>query len=113
MSIQISKARNHAFHNQGGRCYYCGSPMWQGDVKNFAAKYRISDSAAARFQCTAEHLKPRCEGGGNDENNIVAACIFCNNNRHRRKVAPVPRRYKADIRKRIEKGKWHPKGLHL
>ncbi len=38
MSIQISKARNHAFHNQGGRCYYCGSPMWQGDVKNFAAK---------------------------------------------------------------------------
>lgn len=113
MSIQISKARNHAFHNQGGRCYYCGSPMWQGDVKNFAGKYRISDSAAARFQCTAEHLKPRCEGGGNDENNIVAACIFCNNNRHRRKVAPVPRRYKADIRKRIEKGKWHPKGLHL
>jgi 5-methylcytosine-specific restriction endonuclease McrA len=59
--------------------------MWQEGKKKFAEKYGISELAATRFQCTAEHLKARSDGGSNDTNNIVAACYFCNHTRHTRK----------------------------
>jgi hypothetical protein len=108
-----SKLRLIAFKKQKGRCYYCESPMWHKDIKNFAEKYGISKSAATRFQCTAEHLKARCDGGINEKKNIVAACLFCNNNRHHRKKPPAPSDYRADIRRRLNKGKWHPRDLHL
>lgn len=114
MSPQVIKSRIHAFKNQSGRCYYCGSHMWQDDQKGFAEKYAISVSAAARFQCTAEHLIARCDGGRNGKSNIVAACRTCNSVRHKRKSPPDPPKYKADIQKRLRRGKWLPEHLqHL
>jgi len=109
MPNPIINFRLDAFHNQNGRCFYCGSLMWTKDVKGFAKSNGISEAAAARFQCTAEHLKARCDGGRTNRKNIVAACRFCNNNRHRRKSPPEPNIYKADINKKVKKGKWHPK----
>jgi 5-methylcytosine-specific restriction endonuclease McrA len=111
MPNPISKARLDAFHKQAGLCFYCKSRMWLKDVEYFALKYAISKSAAARFQCTAEHLTARCDGGNNSKKNIVAACFFCNNNRHRRKVPPAPDKYKAQIQMRLKQGKWHPNEL--
>lgn len=111
MPNTIAQKRLVAFQKQSGRCYYCGSPMWLSSKDEFAAKHSISKSAAARFQCTAEHLIARCDGGKSNKSNIVAACIFCNTNRHKRKKTPTPDSYKSYIDKRLRKGKWHPDSL--
>ena len=111
MPSKFSKKRHVAFGKQSGRCYYCGSPMWDNNPKAFATKYGISKSYAARFQCTAEHLWARCEGGNNQESNIVAACLFCNSKRHQRKKPLGPPKYKALIQKLLQQGKWHPQNL--
>jgi len=112
MSNKLSKQRLAAFKKQSGRCYYCNSLMWLKNPKKFAKEYNISESEAARFQCTAEHLMARCDGGNNSSENIVAACRFCNNARHNRKKPPVPAKYKSLVQSRLSKGKWHPHNLH-
>ena len=109
MPKPIVNFRLDAFHNQKGRCFYCASLMWTKDAKCFAKSNSISEAAAARFQCTAEHLRARCDGGRTDRENIVAACRFCNSNRHQRNSPPAPDKYRAYIKKRLKKGKWHPK----
>ncbi len=111
MYKSIAKHRLNAFNNQSGLCYYCKSPMWINDKEGFAIKHKVSRAAAARFQCTAEHLTARCDGGGNSKSNIVAACLFCNNQRHGRKKPPTPLQYREHIKKRLQRGKWHPKEL--
>lgn len=111
MSNKISKKRSAAFKKQSGKCYYCGSPMWEKNPKDFAKKHNITKKYAGRFRCTAEHLMARCDGGKHQESNIVAACIFCNYNRHQRKKTLGPSKYKAHIHKRLQQGKWHPKKL--
>lgn len=111
MSNPISKPRLDAFHHQAGLCYYCKSPMWLNAIEDFAITHDISLSAAARFQCTAEHLIARCDGGSNRKNNIVAACRFCNSKRHQRKIPPSPFKYRVQIQRRLKQGKWHPKEL--
>jgi 5-methylcytosine-specific restriction endonuclease McrA len=85
--------------------------MWEGKPKEFASKHKITKKYAARFQCTAEHLLARCDGGKDQENNIVAACIFCNNKRHQRKKPLGPPKYKALIQKWLQQDKWHPQKL--
>lgn len=112
MSNNFSKQRLTAFKKQSGRCYYCGSHMWLTNVKKFAFEHNISELEAARFQCTAEHMLARCDGGNNSSENIVAACKFCNNTRHKRKNPLVPNKFKSLIHKRLKKGKWHPHELH-
>lgn len=112
MSSRFSKQRLTAFKKQSGRCYYCKSPMWQNNPEEFAIKHGISKSAAARFQCTAEHLLARCDGGKDQESNIVAACLFCNKTRHhKRKNPPNPTEYRKYIKNRLNKGKWFPNSL--
>ena len=111
MPSKFSNKRHVAFSKQSGRCYYCGSPMWNTKPKEFASKHNITKKYAARFQCTAEHLLARCEGGKNQESNIVAACLFCNSKRHQRKKPLGPPKYKALIQKRLQQGKWHPQNL--
>jgi hypothetical protein len=114
MSSNLPKKRLVAFNKQSGRCYYCGSPMWEGNQKEFANKHKITKKYAARFQSTAEHLLARCDGGKDHETNIVGACIFCNRKRHQRKKPLGPPKYRAHIKKRLQQGKWHPKKLrHL
>jgi len=112
MPRKIIYHRKQAFSEQDGRCYYCKFPMWIKDQEGFALKHKISVSEAKKFQCTAEHLQARCDGGGNEKKNIVAACRYCNENRHKRKKPPVPYRYKEMIQNRIKKKKWHPISQH-
>lgn len=111
MSRKISKQRIAAFHNQSGRCYYCDSPIWEDNPKEFAKKHHISNKQAARFKCTAEHLLARCDGGKDLQANIVAACTFCNKTRHQKKNPRCPQEHKAHILKRLKQGKWHPRNI--
>lgn len=94
MPSKFSKQRQIAFSKQSGLCYYCGSPMWESKPKEFANKHKITKKYAGRFQCTAEHLKARCDGGEDHESNIVAACIVCNRKHHQRKNPLGPPKYK-------------------
>ena len=109
MPSSITKSKLNAFQEQNGRCYYCGCHMWLTDKESFAISSAISTSEAAKFQCTAEHLVARCDGGANRKSNIVAACRFCNGVRHRMKAPLAPGKYREHIQKRLVKGKWHPK----
>ena len=107
MSItQIAKHRRSAFDRQNGRCCYCGFLMWQHSAEAFAAEHRISLAQAKHFQCTAEHLQARCDGGNNRTENIAAACKRCNQLRHQRKKAPSPDAYQQFVQERLRKGKW-------
>lgn len=111
MSNTIAKFRLEAFHNQKGLCFYCKSRMWLTDIGSFANKHAIPKATAVRFQCTAEHLTARCEGGKTNKSNIVAACRFCNTKRHQRKNPPDPDQYLTYIKKQLGRGKWLPKEL--
>ena len=71
--------------------------MWEKSPEAFAERYRITLAEAKQFQCTAEHLKARADGGRNSKGNIVAACLACNQNRHRSSEAPDPTAYKEQI----------------
>lgn len=108
MSNSFTKHRAHAFTNQDGRCYYCTARMWLQKSAEFATKHGVSEREAARFQCTAEHLVARQDGGTNQPQNIVAACRFCNVTRHRR-LSPLPSdRYRSLVSRRLNCLKWHP-----
>ena len=113
MPCSIAKHRLAAFNRQEGRCFYCGLPMWLKHPAEFAAKYRISEGAVSRFQCTAEHLKARHDGGTNSDGNIVAACRHCNMTRHRISPPPNPATYQKRVRRRVLAGKWHPRSVLL
>lgn len=103
----LSKLRLSAFRRQNGLCFYCHLPMWTADPLAFAAQYGLSAAQARWFQCTAEHLIARQDGGKDQEGNIAAACLFCNQTRHKRKNPPDPDRYCALVAKRITAGRWH------
>ena len=104
----VSRLRFKAFHRQAGRCYYCGVQMWLGDVADFAVRHRLSRGVARWLQCTAEHLKPRSDGGRDSAQNIVAACSYCNLRRHKgRADAPTPDAYRHLIQLRLSRRRWH------
>jgi 5-methylcytosine-specific restriction endonuclease McrA len=97
MASQLQRSRLHAFDHQGGRCYYCGLPMLLDGQKG-----------PPQLRCTAEHLTAHSEGGKAGQANIVAACLHCNRTRHKRKRPPEPDRYRAEVRRRVERGAWVP-----
>lgn len=107
MTKSLVRYRATAYIRQSGRCFYCGLPMWIGNPREFALRHNITLAQAMRFQCTAEHLEARQDGGSDSAFNIVAACRHCNQNRHRRKKAPSPDRYKELVRRRMNTGRWH------
>jgi len=114
MPNTLSKSRHAAFKRQGGLCYYCGFPIWLEQPTVFVEKYGISKKDSARFQCTAEHLVARQDGGADSRDNIVAACRFCNNGRHRISSPPTPAKFRQYVGRRVHAGKWHPKYIrHL
>lgn len=107
MLTQLVRHRKSAFIAQSHRCFYCDFPMWQSDCKSFAQAHNITLSQAKWFQCTAEHLEARQDGGKDAAENIVAACQWCNQRRHKRKLAPSPNAYRQLVQKRLSKGRWH------
>lgn len=108
-SNKLAKLKIVHANQQNWRCYYCGFPMWQGDPTIFAARYRLPAAALNRFQCTAEHMQPRMNGGEDRRENIVAACQFCNQTRHRMSEVLSPAAFRQHVSKRVRTGKWHPR----
>lgn len=98
---KLSTLRFQAFQAQNGNCYYCGQRMWIHSANE------PRPSPDARFQCTAEHLIARQDGGRDVTSNIVAACWFCNSRRHRSKKPLPPRAYLAHVHRRMSKRKWN------
>ena len=97
MCVRSNKHRHSAYENQSGLCYYCALPMWEDAPDDFARIYKLTIADAMAFQCTAEHLKARCDGGRNSRKNIVAACLYCNQARHRSKEAPSPTDHRRNV----------------
>lgn len=112
MPKNLVKSRTKAFNLQQGRCIYCELPMWTDNPKAFATKYKVTYKAAKLFQCTAEHLKAKQDGGKDVSSNIVAACNYCNQKRHQCKSPKDPISYKQHVTKRLGKGKWHFGSIH-
>jgi hypothetical protein len=109
MSKSLIRTRARAFTLQDGRCIYCSRPMWVSDPQHFAVQQNLTVKQARRFQCTAEHLYPRKDGGDDSRPNIAAACRFCNKHRHMRKAELTPEQFRAHVHARLERGRWHPK----
>jgi len=106
--MSLKKLRTQSFHAQNGRCFYCGACMWLKSPDELGMRPR----SARSFQCTAEHLVARQDGGKDAPGNVVAACCLCNLRRHKRPApAPSPEAYKALVRKRVDKGRWWPNRL--
>ncbi|MBS1999134.1 MAG: HNH endonuclease [Cyanobacteria bacterium SZAS LIN-2] len=107
MPASLKKQRSHAYRNQEARCIYCNAATWDKDPSEFMARYGLTFERAKRFQCTAEHLRARCDGGAHDRSNIAAACLVCNQRRHRFTPAPNPERYAKIVRAAVEQRQWH------
>lgn len=107
MRKSLVRPRTIAYARQSGRCFYCDLPMWSGDPLSFASKHGLTHAQAHRMKCTGEHLLSHQDGGSSAQSNIVAACLWCNQLRHRRKNPPPPDRFKALVRGRMSKGRWH------
>jgi hypothetical protein len=105
---RVTRSRYTAFAAQNGRCYYCSLPMWQRNSEGFRTQYNLTPGDARFLQCTAEHLRARKDGGGDSAENIAAACLRCNRGRHRRKILMEPDKYQTLVRRRMQKGRWHP-----
>lgn len=104
---RLAVIRSAAFQRQNGRCFYCNCPMWQHSPEQFAADHRLTIRQAMSYQCTAEHLRARQDGGRDAPDNIAAACRFCNSGRHKRKVPPPPEKFQRYVQHRMARGAWH------
>ena len=100
----LQTLRTQSFHAQHGHCFYCRARMWLTSPDELGLRQR----SARPYQCTAEHLVARQDGGKDTPDNIVAACHVCNQRRHKRPTpAPSADIYLARVRTRVAKGKWH------
>ena len=106
MSKSLVIPRSNAFSHQNGYCYYYGQPMWNGNPKSFANKYKLTLPQTKSFQCTGEHLKAHQDGGSSSLQNIVAACHFCNQKRHQRKKSLTPKQFKSLVQQRVNRNGW-------
>jgi len=82
--------------------------MWDGNPHAFIKQFGITEGIARRFQCTAEHVVARRDGGKDEGPNIVAACLFCNRTRHKARHPEDATQYANTVRSRLARGGWHP-----
>lgn len=110
MGSRVKKHRQAACARQGGACYYCGCPIWDGDLQSFSRALRIRPRLARHLQATAEHLTARADGGKDSARNIVAACLWCNQQRHRGRAAAAPgaTEYRTRVQQFVAARMWHP-----
>ncbi|WP_372828210.1 HNH endonuclease [Polaromonas sp.] len=109
MSKTLNNSRQAAYRAQAGLCFYCRCAMWTRSSIELTRSYDITKQQAKRLQCTAEHLRPRSEGGSDLPDNIVAACRHCNCTRHKRKIPRSADEHLRRVRSRISGGRWHPR----
>ena len=103
----VKRIRQRKMMAQGGRCYYCGLPMWD-DAAETASSPQSSRTRRTpkALRCTAEHLRARSDGGRDTDENIVAACWYCNSQRHKRRYPHSPEEHRVYVQKRMAAGKW-------
>lgn len=111
MSASIQVFRSRAYKQQGGRCYYCCVRMWQTSPSELGIEH-LCTSASDEVRSTAEHLVPKCDGGSDTATNIVAACARCNGGRHKRRRVLDPQAFRAFVRRRIARGRWHQRWVY-
>lgn len=104
LSSKLFRLRTRSFASQGYRCFYCRLPMWTGDIDSFAERWGLSRAQALGFECTAEHLIARKDGGQDTADSIVAACLTCNRRRHRWMPNAHWSAYAAAVAVRMAKG---------
>ena len=64
--------RGDLFHNQEGKCYWCGVKLRLLHLKT-GRKSHITAQAME-----IDHIIPRCAGGSNHFSNLVGSCKNCN-----------------------------------
>jgi 5-methylcytosine-specific restriction endonuclease McrA len=106
MPTMLIKSRQKAFQQQLGCCIYCYKPMWTEKPEGFAIKFKLTKRQVRFYQCTAEHLLPRQNGGKDSLNNIAAACKYCNQQRHKSKSPLPPEKYQQHVQKKVGQCKW-------
>jgi hypothetical protein len=103
---ELSRIRTEKMIAQDGRCYYCDLPMWDKTMSRAMRTANKDTSHLPQMVCTAEHLRPRSEGGDDTPSNIVAACLYCNQARHRAKQPRSPEAHRAHVGQRMAAGRW-------
>jgi len=99
MTQRLKNHRRNAAVAQRYLCYYCGLEMLEADPVRFMARHGLSPRQAEQRRCTAEHLRPRGEGGTDASHNIVAACWLCNQARHWARTPLAPEQYRRHVRR--------------
>ena len=61
--LGAAAALKRAFETLGGHCFHCGKWMPAQPMSS---------------ECTRDHMRPRCDGGGDYLHNLVLACRRCN-----------------------------------
>lgn len=62
------------FGSTGGKCFYCGRPMFNLGAPQLRDWLFLS----VRQEAVKEHRIPAIRGGGNERENLVPACAGCN-----------------------------------
>ena len=106
MPTMLIKSRQKAYQQQSGCCIYCHKPMWLEKPEDFANKFKITKRQVRFYQCTAEHLLSRQDGGKDSLNNIAAACKYCNQQRHKSKSALPPVKYQEYVQRKVAQNRW-------
>lgn len=107
---KLRRFRKVAARKQNHRCHYCDAPMWTKNAWAFAERHGLRLEDCVHFQCTAEHVVARRDGGA-EVRNIVAACRHCNLMRHAAE-APLPADlYRAQVQQHIAELRWFTRAL--
>ena len=106
MSTTLRNSRQKAYQSQSGNCIYCFKPMWLEKPEDFANKFKLTLRQVRSYQCTAEHLLPRQDGGKDSLSNIAAACKYCNQQRHKPKLSLPPVKYQEYVQKKVDQNRW-------
>lgn len=114
MRKSVVRNRGRMFRAQGGRCCYCGLPMWNDERRaaDFAQRHGLSALATEALRCTAEHLQARQDGGSHDPDNLAAACRHCNRMRHQHDPVWSTEAFRQRVTAAMRDGRWHSAEIH-
>jgi len=102
---KLRRYRKAAARRQQHRCHYCDAPMWSRSPAAFAERHGLRLEDCGHFQCTAEHVVARRDGG-EEHRNIVAACRHCNIARHEADSPPAADLWRAFVQREIAEARW-------
>jgi len=102
---KLRRFRKVAARRQQHLCHYCSAPMWSKNPEGFAERHGLRLEDCGHFQCTAEHMVARRDGG-EERRNIVAACRHCNIARHEMEQPLPADLYREYVQKEVAEARW-------